>query len=182
MNDPLGLTPEQRRAAEERVVARYEARLMKTMEIPPDRRSGPRRYDPIWPMEDGRIRCTEASEGIFVEEVQIERSYPDTVMVIVFRFFLRPECLYAAEWPVWHFRDLLEPEPRFNDGFVVHLGEWLAKDFKYRQLECRCDEPVMAGRADGWSSAMPRLASGEIEVSQEDREFALRVLHALELG
>jgi hypothetical protein len=58
MNDPLGLSPEQRRAAEERLVARYEVQLMRTMELPLDRRSGPRRYDPIWPLADGRIRAT----------------------------------------------------------------------------------------------------------------------------
>jgi len=181
MNDPLGLSPEQRRAAEEQVVARYEAQLMLTMEIPADRRSGARRYDPIWPLEDGHIRCTEAFEGIFVEDVRIERSYPDTVMVLVFRFFLRPECLYAAEWSVWHFRDLLESEPSFNDGFTVHLGEWLAKDFKHKQLECRCDEPVMARRSNGWSSALPDLASGTIALSPADREFAIRATNALGL-
>ena len=74
MKDPLGLTPKQRRAAEERLVARYEERLLRTMELPPDRRSGPRKYDPVWPLEDGRIRTTEAFQGIFVEDVRIERA------------------------------------------------------------------------------------------------------------
>jgi len=182
MRDPLGLTPEQRRAAEERLVARYEAQLMLTMEIPPDRRSGPRRYDPIWPLADGRIRCTEASEGIYVENVRIERSYPDTVLVIVFRFFRRPECLYAAEWPVWQLNDLLDPEPRFDDGFFIELHEWLATDFKHRRLECRSSEPTMAREAVAWSLLLPRIASGELIVNHEQRGLALRTMEALGLG
>jgi len=182
MHDPLGLSPEQRRAAEERLVARYEAELMRTMELPVDRRSGPRRYDPIWPLADGRIRATEAFQGIFVEEVRIERSYPDTVMVIVFRFFLRPECLYAMEEGLWTLSHLLAPEPWFNDVFIVNLGEWLAKDFKYKRLECRSDQPVMAGSVGAWSETLPRIASGEIDWGAENQPLAIRAMGALGLS
>jgi len=170
------ISPEQRRAAEERVVARYEADLTKTMEIPPERRET---HAPIWPLEDGRIRCTEASMGIFVEEVRIERTYPDTAFVIVFRHFLRPECRFATSRSVWHLPDMLDPEPRYNDVFNANLAEWIACDFKPEGYDCRPGEIVYVDRGMPWSESLPLIASGELDLGPKDRELAARVLEQL---
>jgi hypothetical protein len=179
VQDIAPISPEERRAAEERVVARYEAKLMRTMEIPPERRDT---YEPIWPLEDGRIRMTEAFQGIFVEEVRIERSYPDTVFVLVFRYFLRPECRYAIQWQIWHLSDLLEPEPSFNDVFVVNLGEWLAKDFKYKRYDCKPGETICVRQGTPWSELLPRIASGELDLGPENRDLAERAIARLSLS
>jgi hypothetical protein len=173
------IPPEERRAAEERVVARYEAVLMRTMEIPSERHDT---YKPIWPLADGRIRSTEAFQGIFIEEVRIERSYPDTVFVIVFRHSRRPECLFAVPWSVWHLGDLLEPEPHFNEVFVVNLGEWVALKFDPKRHECKPGETVFVRQGRPWSETLPLIAAGELDLGPENRTLAMRVLEKLELS
>ena len=83
MNDPLGLTPEQRRAAEERLRAQYEAELTRTIELGPEDRT-------LWPVRSGRVQLFESESGAFAEELRLEGSFPDTRFVLTYRHQLRP--------------------------------------------------------------------------------------------
>jgi hypothetical protein len=112
-------TPEQRRAAEERLRARYEAELTETIELGPDEITK-------WPVGPGTVQVTEADTGAFVEEVRLEGAFPNSQIVIVFRHQFRPEDRLACDFGVWPLGSLNEPEPPYNAVLWVNFDEWLA--------------------------------------------------------
>ncbi len=123
MRDPLGLTPQQRRAAEERLRARYEAELTKVVRLRP----GIRR---LWPVGPDEAQITEARTGAFVEQVRLEGSFPDTRLSIVFRHQLRPDDVLAWRFGVWPPDSRDEPDPPYNDVLWVNFDEWIAANLR----------------------------------------------------
>lgn len=123
MNDPLGLTPQQRRHAEERLRARYEGDLTKAVRLRPGKRR-------LWPVGPDQAQITEARTGAFVEQVRLERSFPDTRLVIVFRHQLRPEDRLACRFRLWSAKALDNAEPPYNDVLWVNLDEWIAANLR----------------------------------------------------
>lgn len=177
MPDQPPIPPAQRRAAEERLRARYEADLTAVMTIPPERAD----FQPIWPLGEGRMRWSEASMGCFVETVELEGAYPDTMICITFRFHLRLECRFAGKWALWNLKSLNAPEPLYDDMFWVHLQEWVAKDFDYRRHQCAPGETVVLPGPTPWTRAIPRIVSGEFDVDPYHRELAVRAMEHLNL-
>ena len=116
MDDPLGLTPEQRRAAEEQLRARYEAKLLRTIELRADERT-------LWPVGPGRAQLFESMSGAFVEELRLEGSFPDTEFVLVYRHQLRPGHRFELRWRVWPGDSVAQAEPPYNDVFTMNLTE-----------------------------------------------------------
>jgi hypothetical protein len=114
-------TPEQRRAAEERLRARYEAELTRTIELGPEEITK-------WPVGPGTVQVTEADIGAFVEEVRLAGDFPESQIVIVFRHQLRPTDRLAHHFSVWTLGSLNEPEPPYNDVLQVNFDEWLARN------------------------------------------------------
>ncbi|HXE44311.1 MAG TPA: hypothetical protein VN635_03855 [Conexibacter sp.] len=115
MNDPLGLTPQQRRAAEEQLRARYESEVLRTIELTADDRT-------LWPVRPGRAQLFESMSGAFAEELLLEGSFPDTRFVLVYRHQLRPGHRFALRWRVWG-DPSSQDEPAYDDLFTVHLRE-----------------------------------------------------------
>lgn len=116
-------SPEQRRAAEERLRARYEAELTKTIELGPDDFTK-------WPVEPGEVQVTEADIGAFVEQVRLEGVFPSSVIVVVFRHRLRPADRLAWHFGVWPLGSLSKPEPPYNDVLRVNFDEWIAANIR----------------------------------------------------
>jgi len=115
MKDPLGLTPEQRRAAEEQLRARYESRLLRTVEVTADEPT-------LWPVRPGRAQLFESMSGAFAEELRLEGSFPDTQFVLVYRHQLRPGHRFALRWRVWG-DPASQDEPAYDDRLTMHLTE-----------------------------------------------------------
>ena len=122
MQDFLPVSPEQRRAAEERLRARYEAELTRTVELAPGQRT-------LWPVGPGSAQGTEAATGAFVEAVRLEGSFPDTLFVLVFRHQLRPG-RFAMRWRVWPSGSHDDAEPPYNDVLWVNFDEWIAEHIR----------------------------------------------------
>jgi len=116
-------SPQQRRAAEERLRARYESELMKTIELGPDGCTK-------WPVGPGTAQVTEADIGAFVEEVHLEGEFPSSSIVIVFRHQLRPRDRLAWRFGVWPLGSLSKPNPPYNDVLWVNFDEWIAANIR----------------------------------------------------
>lgn len=116
MDDPLGLTPRQRRAAEERLRARYEAELTRTIELAPGDRT-------LWPVGSGRVQLFESESGAFAEELRLDGSFPDTQLVLTYRHQLRPGHRFETRWRVWPGDSASEPEPPYSDILTMNLAE-----------------------------------------------------------
>jgi hypothetical protein len=114
MTDSPQITPEQRREAEERLLARYEAELLRTIELAPEDRT-------LWPVKPGRVQLFESESGAFAEELRLEGSFPNTQFVLVYRHQLRPGHRFELRWRVWP--TAAEPEPPYNDGLLINLRE-----------------------------------------------------------
>jgi hypothetical protein len=117
------ITPEQRRAAEERLRARYEAELMRTLELAPDERT-------LWPVGPGRVQLFESASGAFAEELRLEGSFPRTQFVLTYRHQLRPGHRFELRWPVWPGDSVSEPEPPYNDGLPVNTRENIFQEIR----------------------------------------------------
>jgi hypothetical protein len=170
-----------RRAAEERLRARYEAEAMRVVDVPSH--CGPD-YQPIWPTSDGRVRWTEVEPtlGIFVEQIQLDGSYPDTQLTIVFRFHRLPECRFVIYLRVWGLEALGRPEPPYNDVFWVNFAELLAACFRSERYAACGDELIEVDRPGSWAQELPRIAYGDIDLGPDLRRQALRAMKSLALG
>jgi hypothetical protein len=116
-------SPEQRRAAEERLRSRYATELTRTIKLGPNDITK-------WPVRPGDVQVSEADTGAFVEEVRLEGAFPSSVIVVVFRHQLRPEDRLAWHFAVWPLGSLKEPEPPYNDVVVVNFDEWIAANIR----------------------------------------------------
>lgn len=114
---------EERRAAEERLRARYEAELTKVVRLRPGKRR-------LWPVGPDEAQITEARTGAFVEEVRLEGEFPTSQIVIVFRHQLRPADRLAHHFGVWPLGSLNEPEPPYNDVLWINFDEWIAANLR----------------------------------------------------
>jgi hypothetical protein len=119
MADTPQITPQQRRAAEERLRARYQAELTKVVRLRPGKRR-------VWPVGPDEAQITEARTGAHVEQVLLEGSFPDTQLVIVFRHQLRAHDRLACKFRLWSDEALEDSEPPYNDVLWVNLDEWIA--------------------------------------------------------
>jgi hypothetical protein len=178
----MAITPEERRAAEERVLAEYEAQLLATTDLAEAlaKRPSDRPYEPVWPLHGGRVRVTELELGIFVEELHLERSYPDTVVCFTFRSWRKLECLLTMGRSVWDLESLCGAEPKAPEFWFVHIEEDLTKHLGRALDGCARGEVVDLGRTEPWATTLPRLVAGEIRVSPREQELAARALARLE--
>jgi len=118
MEQPLQISPEDRRASEERLRARYEAGLAH--------------------------KRSEALFGSRIDHVELTGTYPATLLVVVFRHELRPGCRFAWHWPLWSGKTVHLAEPSYDEHLWVYLMEWVHKQLRHH-LDCSDGETVRVG-------------------------------------
>lgn len=121
MNDSV--SPAARRAAEERLRARYEAELTETVEIAVGEPT-------LWPVPPGRNQTFEVESGAFVESLRLEASFPDTLFVVVYRHQLRPGHRFELRWGVWTEGSTHRAEPPYNDILSINLREDIFQEIR----------------------------------------------------
>jgi len=125
MGDPI--TPEQRRAAEERLRARYADELVNGPHGPADR---PRGWDTTF--------------GVQVEDVALEGSYPATLLVVTLRSIEHPECRFAWHSPLWTPDTVTLDEPCYDELLWMYMIEWVHRDLP-RNPDCRDGVTIKGG-------------------------------------
>lgn len=130
MKDPLGLPPEERRAAEERVLERYAAEVARRIEVAPGQ------WTP-WPVQPGRRNAFEQHSGAHADELWLEGEFPSTQVVMSYRHRLRPDRHFEIAWSVWPEDAVTASEPPYDDTFVLDLRESIFEQVRHVDAQPR---------------------------------------------